>query len=64
MLIPWFHDKEDPKKDYGHADGMVRLIDENKVLVDGCYWEESFEPEGRILLERLTGNGIRTLGVT
>ena len=33
ILIPWLHDTN-PKKDFGHADGMVRFIDEKTVLID------------------------------
>ena len=38
-LIPW--DKEDENEYFGHADGMVRFIDKNKVLINGYFKEYS-----------------------
>lgn len=35
ILIPWY-----PSDIYGHADGMVRFVDGNTVLVDGYYKDE------------------------
>lgn len=32
ILIPWY-----PKDEFGHADGMIRFVDGNTVLVDGYY---------------------------
>ncbi|MHC1773826.1 MAG: agmatine deiminase family protein [Lentimicrobium sp.] len=32
VLIPW-----NPKDEFGHADGMIRFVDGNTVLVDGYY---------------------------
>jgi agmatine/peptidylarginine deiminase len=32
ILIPWY-----PKDKFGHADGMLRFVDGNTVLVDGFY---------------------------
>jgi agmatine deiminase len=32
ILIPWY-----PKDIFGHADGMIRFIDDERVLVDGYY---------------------------
>jgi agmatine deiminase len=32
ILIPWY-----PKEEFGHADGMIRFIDGERVLVDGYY---------------------------
>jgi len=32
VLIPWY-----PKEEFGHADGMLRFVDANTVLVDGYY---------------------------
>ena len=34
ILIPWYKTDDDF---YGHADGMIRFIGENRVLVDGYY---------------------------
>lgn len=38
-IIPW--DKEDENEYFGHADGMVRFIDKNKVLINGYFKEYS-----------------------
>jgi len=38
-IIPW--DKEDENEYFGHADGMVRFINENKVLINGYFREHS-----------------------
>lgn len=48
VIIPW--DKEEKK--YGHADGMVRYIAENHVLINNY---KDFDPEFRLkLLDALT----------
>jgi len=38
-IIPW--DKEDENEYFGHADGMVRFINENKILINGYFREYS-----------------------
>jgi agmatine deiminase len=38
ILIPWY-----PKEGYGHADGMIRFIDGERVLVDGYY--QKYKPD-------------------
>ena len=38
-IIPW--DKEDENEYFGHSDGMVRFISENKVLINGYFKEYS-----------------------
>ncbi|MBK9357024.1 MAG: agmatine deiminase family protein [Bacteroidales bacterium] len=35
ILIPWY-----TKEEFGHADGMLRFVDGNTVLVDGYYRRE------------------------
>jgi len=40
-IIPW--DKEDKNEYFGHADGMVRFINENKILINGYFREYSEE---------------------
>ncbi|MFH1121890.1 MAG: agmatine deiminase family protein [Bacteroidota bacterium] len=35
ILIPWY-----TKEEFGHADGMLRFVDGNTVLVDGFYQDE------------------------
>jgi agmatine/peptidylarginine deiminase len=49
VLIPW-----DKSEEYGHADGMVRFIDEDTVLINHCYKEDS------VMLYRLKQAGIKT----
>jgi agmatine/peptidylarginine deiminase len=36
ILIPWFI-KNGKTDVFGHADGMIRFIDADRVLVDGYY---------------------------
>jgi agmatine/peptidylarginine deiminase len=51
VLIPW-----DKKEKFGHADGMLRFINENKVLINGIYRKEnSFKNQ---LLKTLEANKI------
>lgn len=40
-IIPW--DKEDEDEYFGHGDGMIRFINENKVLINGYFKEYSHE---------------------
>lgn len=51
VLIPW--DKYD---DFGHADGMLRFINEDKVLINGIYNKEN--AFNRNLLKTLEANKI------
>lgn len=52
VLIPW--DKEDM---FGHADGMLRFIDDNTVLVDGLY-NAPKDPLYKKLIDSLTKAGL------
>lgn len=53
VLIPW-----DEKCDYGHADGMLRFIDDDTVLISGFYKSEDDQfKEG--ILKSLSENGLR-----
>lgn len=52
VLIPW--DKNEP---YGHADGMIRFINENKVLING-YFKEYSEKFQSYFFGELAKNGL------
>lgn len=52
ILIPW--DEED---EYGHADGMIRFIDDSRVLLNGLY-EKVDDDFKRELLRPLEKNGL------
>ena len=47
-VIPW----DEINEEYGHADGMIRFIDNKKVLVHGFYWSKYYSEDFR---ERLFG---------
>jgi len=52
ILIPWIHaDKK--KEDYGHADGMVRFIDDSTVLVDNWYLRPDADYHEKKVIETL-----------
>ena len=51
VLIPW-----DKKEKFGHSDGMLRFISEDKVLINGVYQkEDTFKSQ---LLKTLEANNI------
>jgi agmatine/peptidylarginine deiminase len=52
ILIPW--DKNEP---YGHADGMIRFINENKVLING-YFKDYSEKFQSIFFGELAKKGL------
>jgi len=54
-LIPW--DKEDGIEYFGHSDGMIRFINENKVLING-YFKEYSEKFKNLFFGELDKSGL------
>ena len=55
VIIPW---EKEEKEDYGHSDGMIRFLDDDRVLIQG-YFDECEEDFKKVLFDALKQKGLQ-----